>query len=42
MGLLVAVLAGLLFGLTMAIYLGYRRRRHSLPPWRDFIMQHDA
>ncbi len=32
----VALLAGALFGLTMAWYLHYHARKYAIPRWRDF------
>jgi hypothetical protein len=34
-----ALLAGALFGLTMAWYLRYSARKHPIPRWRDFIRE---
>ncbi len=31
-----ALLAGALFGLTMAWYLRYHARKHAIPRWQDF------
>ena len=35
-GLLTAVCAGILFGLSMAGYYAYCRRKYGIPLWRDF------
>ena len=34
-----ALLAGALFGLTMAWYLHYNARKRAIPRWRDFIRE---
>ena len=34
-----ALLAGALFGLTMAWYLRYGARKHAIPRWRDFVQE---
>jgi hypothetical protein len=35
-GVATALVAGLLFGLTMAWYLRHQARRHGIPHWREF------
>jgi len=31
-----SILAGILFGLSMAIYCRYQAKKHSLPLWKDY------
>lgn len=38
--LISAVIAGAIFGIAMASYYAYGRKRYALPPWRSLQMPH--